>query len=632
MSKPHPANRHHHRRKEPLPEKIESGTRIPGTLLVCLAAIVLAGVPFALGKYFEFNSPCAFDGGGYVYSAKHILEGAEIGVEEKPSAQLGTLLLNMLGVKLFGFNDTGPKLIQAIFQAAALILMFITMWKLFGRLAAILTVVVASSYLSAPFMAKYGNVKEQYMIAFMILGVCSYVMYQLNGRRLWAMLAGAFLIWAPLFKATGLSAIGAIGLFVVLQPLFKHRTWRQMLSDVLWLFVGAAAAIAPAYIWMIGWHIQMALPYQVIWDTLAKHLVSSSEVQQAQSPDYVSMSYKMIAFSEVKARVLRYYGVLILPVALAILACVARVIRSILTYTSKRKLETKPYERFVLLFAIWWILDMIFVWISPRSYEQYYLPLNASAAMLGGYLVALYSDKFTKAENKPMWAAIGFLCLLLMVVLSAHIFIGINKSAHSGQQYKDRNGNPIRAKGYVQKYRDVSLRRKNANYKGPWEQVGLYIRQNSTESDGIYVWGWVPGIYVVAQRMSPAPKAFEGTMHTLTPPQLTERVTEILDGFKKQPPKFIVDTHKLHFPWNRPPLELWPRVQKNTPFANEQGFLRNNESFVTQFDTFYTQRLSQQIDPDEARRYEAMKPFRQYVMNNYRIVGAFGEHVLFQRK
>jgi len=37
-------------------------------------------------------------------------------------------------------------------------------------------------------------------------------------------------------------------------------------------------------------------------------------------------------------------------------------------------------------------------------------------------------------------------------------------------------------------------------------------------------------------------------------------------------------------------------------------------------------------DPDEAKRFRAMKPFREFVMKNYQIVRAFGQHVLFQHK
>jgi hypothetical protein len=38
-------------------------------------------------------------------------------------------------------------------------------------------------------------------------------------------------------------------------------------------------------------------------------------------------------------------------------------------------------------------------------------------------------------------------------------------------------------------------------------------------------------------------------------------------------------------------------------------------------------------DPDEALRYEAMKPLRQYVMKNYKFVAQqFGQNLLFERK
>ena len=145
------------------PEKQEKVKHI--VVLVVIA--ILAAIPFSLGKYFEFSTPGAWDSGGYVYSAAHILSGAKIGVDEKSSAQLGTLLVNILGVRLFGFSETGPKLMQTILQVTALLLMFITMRKLFGVMAAAVGVIVASIYLSAPLMAQVGNVKEQNIISFM---------------------------------------------------------------------------------------------------------------------------------------------------------------------------------------------------------------------------------------------------------------------------------------------------------------------------------------------------------------------------------------------------------------------------------------------------------------------------------
>jgi hypothetical protein len=105
---------------------------------------------------------------------------------------------------------------------------------------------------------------------------------------------------------------------------------------------------------------------------------------------------------QARLRVFRWYRMLILPIALAIGAIILRIVRIISIRLGKTKHGMKTsYDRFVLLFAVWWLLDMTFVWISPRSYEQYYLPLNASSAMLGGYLITAYYDKAKNAASRP---------------------------------------------------------------------------------------------------------------------------------------------------------------------------------------------------------------------------------------
>ncbi len=663
-------------KKQPKPQKqilaVHIKQQINKKFVLLATVVILAAIPFVLGKYIEFNSPGPYDSGAYVYSAKRVVDGAVIGVDERPSAQLGTLLVNMLGVWLFGFSETGPKLIQGILQAAALILMFIAIRKLFGTLPAAVSVIVASIYLSAPLAAKFGNVKEQYMIAFMVIAMSCFVMRQLGGRWWWAALAGAFVIWAPLFKQTGASAMAAIGLFILIQPLFRHRSWKQTTSDIGLLAAGAVIAIAPVCIWLLTCHGGRMLPYSFVWRPIVSSLGSSqegaehnpgeSETEQSPAqdkpaekgllakllPGYVAKSWQALEPAdrkEVARRVFRYYKLLILPIALAAGAIAIRIVRLIRRTAPAEKTGKINYDRFVFLFAVWWLLDMAFVWISPRSYEQYYLPLNASAAMLGGYLIATYSKLLANPVNKNVWRVVGLIGLIIMIGMSWHIFFGIEKSPHSNTTYLNSAGEPEKRRGYTQKLDMVANRKKGA--RGYWEIVSEHIRHNSTESDKIYVWGWVPGIYVQAQRLSSAPKAFEGTMHTLSPEALSARINEILSAFEKQPPKFIVDTHKIHFPWDKPPLELWPITRK--------GPLPNDEATVGRFDMMYSKllrekinpaqarlyeqitrwdarRLMERADPDEALRYEAMKPFRKFVMTNYKIFRAFGQNVLFEQK
>lgn len=611
-------------------------------LLVVLSVVVCAGIPFALGKYFEFSIPDAFDGGAYAYSAKHILSGARIGHEEKPSAQAGTLLVNMLGVKLSGFNETGVEVLQMLFQAAALSLMFLTIRRLYGTLAATISVIVASIYLSAPLIAKYGNVKEQFMIACMIVGICCFVFYQLSGRWWWAVLAGASLVCGPLFKQTGLSAIGAVGLFVVAQPILHHYGWRRVGKDFLLLVAGAILVLTP----ITAWYVSMDAPtlywpysflFEPVLSTLRADKVQAAEPSQAPVPEasaagkkerglllrllpsYVSDSWEALgsaARKEALRRVLRYYSLLILPIALALGAILVRAAFLLRGPRGKPgdSVDTDP-GRLVPLFALWWLFDMAFVWVSPRGYEQYYLPLNASSAVLGSYLVGSYACKLRTDRDRTRWVILGLLGLVLMIGMSWHIFFGIAKSPYSGAAYRRRD------RGYLQRWQEVT---RGATYS--WQLVGDHIRQHSQPNDTIYVWGWVPGIYVTAQRMSATSKAFEGLMQTITSQELSKRVQDILQAFQEKPPEFIVDTRKEDFPGDRPPLELWPIAA----FAGGKNvmFLPSDPATVASYDAAWIPVLREHFGgPEEARRYQVLAPLRKYIMENYTVVEPQGYRV-----
>lgn len=576
---------------------------IKSQMVAIIVTVVLAAIPFSIGKYFEFNSPDPFDSGGYVYSAAHILSGAEIGVDEKSSAQLGTLLVNLLGVRLFGFNETGPKLIQTTFQIVAFILMFITLRRLYGLLPAAVSVIVASVYLSWSYIGKSGNTKEQYMIACMVIGISCFVLYQLSGKWWQAVVAGGVLSWAPLFKPTGISAIGAIGLFVILQPLLKNKAWKQTGKDILLLFGGAVTSMIPLYVWILAWDIQMTLPYAFIWQIFARFLPAGEKTEEAKvALDYVTRSRKLVPFSVQWRKVMYNYRQVIMPIILAGSTIVVGIVRRILALRAHKQAQRKIYDRFFLLFAFWWILDMAFVWISPRSYVQYYLPLTASAAVLGGYMVAVYREKAKNAVKKTVWLIAGMVGLLLMIVLSWHVFFdsGTGRSSSS----------------YQYMLRTASLRRKGdprSRFRG--EGTGEYIRAHSESTDKIYVWGWMPGIYVKAQRFSAASKAC--CLPRPAPPVLAEIVDELLTEFKEEMPKFIVDTRKRHIPAIRPPYELWPIVRYQG--MERETFLSLDENAIAAYETNWAEMLQESFGDEEAERFNILASFRKFIRENYEI-------------
>ena len=272
---------------------------------------------------------------------------------------------------------------------------------------------------------------------------------------------------------------------------------------------------------------------------------------------------------------------------------------------------------------MWWVLDMAFVWISPASYEQYYLPLTVSGAMTGGYLIAVYRDKLAGAVFKTKWVITGIAGFVLMAIMSWHIFFGLPRSPYSGMKY------PQKRNGYVQRWEEISQRR-SFGAKGSWEQAGEYIRSRTTPTDKIYVWGWVPGIYLSAQRFSSSPNAFESEMHTMPPQQLEQVVDGLLGAFGKEMPKYIVDSRKQHLPLDRFKFELWPIVDYSA--QRQPQFLPPDPQTVAMFEQKWGEMTRERFGDDEARRFEIMGKFRKFIREHYQIDQIFGDEIVFKLK
>ena len=342
----------------------------------------------------------------------------------------------------------------------------------------------------------------------------------------------------------------------------------------------------------------------------------------SSSGGYLALSRGARSYSDQAKYVFGYYSVLNLPIMMACIGIVIGLVQFVKRVAAKVKPEVDLHDTVVLFLAVWWIFDMAFVWISPRPYEQYYLPLNAPAAMLAGYVIWRYCELAKNSQSKPPFVIGGAVCVFIMIAMAWPVYGGLSHSPYSGAKY-ERQGVAYKARGYVQRLEEVKAAKKST---APWKKVGDYIRNNSSEEDTIYVWGWIPGIYVRSQRLSAARNASYSDMHVNSPVQLGRYCVWLIEDFEKNKPKFIVDTQKMHFPNDRPPLELWPRTSK--------GFLPNNQIAIESFDKSYMNFLTEKINAEEAERYKAMGDIRQYIRDNYRIVNlkSIGRIVVLERK
>jgi 4-amino-4-deoxy-L-arabinose transferase-like glycosyltransferase len=678
-------------------------------LAIIIVAAVLAAIPFCYGKYFEFGSNGPFDGSLNVYSARCIVNGQKIGIDTFPSARPATLLVNVVGVALFGFSELGPKLIQMLMQLTALMLMFYTLRKVYGPLSAAVALVLAAFYLSCPPYAKYGNVKEQFMIACAITAVCGVMLHHLGGARWWLLVSGAAAVNAFYFKQTGTSVIIAVGIYVLAQPILRNRKWRQFSSDVLLLLAGGVIGLLPLiifYTWqgrlviflrqvpLIGYVIDVVRSLMVGKGVPAANI---SNLARVTGGEYIKGSKLVSIFRTQYDFVVSYYRSFVVPIGLCLLALIWRLRRLL---PSKDNTSTQPematgaYKKqadsFVLLLGLWWMLDMAFVWVSPRSYVEYFLPLGGSGAMLAAYAVyrcrkwhfslilllsgwlvidlflvwvistesfPYFACRAAKAVG-PYWGKFGMQCIPLAAAIVIYLLmrkkslgparVVITGLICFGMFFWWNTGN---MKLLNQRVRDLSQMRAQ-NRKQPWEQVAQYIRQNSAPDDGLYVWGWIPGIYVQAQRFSPALKASYSNMHSDRVRQVRIEILRLLKKLQANPPLYIVDTQKFHYPYyDHPNFDLWPRwVQgkrrafhfrynlfqpaEKTKLLSVEESAKFREVYLRQVEELtyklliHPNRKGGAVESEKARtmaetermRHEMMYPLREFVMANYKLV------------
>lgn len=420
--------------------------------------------------------------------------------------------------------------------------------------------------------------------------------------------------------------------------------------------------------------------------------VSGSATSSGSTTGYVQASRSVSNFAAQLESVMRYYGMLIVPIGLSVLALGVGVVDWVGYFFSKKSVESDSGEsagevfsavcrscqrNFVLLFVIWWILDMLFIWISPRSYVQYYLPLMASSAMLAAYVVFrcqktpvvylwligvwlvlsetisfLATRSFFGSENFwPRWAN---QLIPLAIAVGVYFFAkGLSRSVRTfvvslacGYAMLCWSGGNVRV---FEKRVDDLQQQRAMNQVNVWEQMGQVIQKNSKPDDGLYVWGWYPGIYVSAQRFSPASRPSYSDMHTDSPETVSQKINKLVRQLKKTPPKFIVDSRKMHYPYfDHPLFDLWPMVanaEKKKSYLPSQNYDQIVEQLHVQAEQATVQLLARknrsggalggdravELSQAERLRHEAMEPLREFVIKNYKpVVPAGSPMVLFR--
>lgn len=208
--------------------------------------------------------------------------------------------------------------------------------------------------------------------------------------------------------------------------------------------------------------------------------------------------------------IITYNNVFIVPHGLLILKLIL-LLGAIVVLTAKAKVITK----FQLLIYLWLTLSLFSVFFSGRQYLHYLLLLLPAFCLL----IGLVWEK--KKINKVSAGLVLGLALLLRFTFPIYINV-----AGYYANYIGYNLGLITPAAYLAFFDPNTV----INYK-----VVDYIKQNTTASEGIFVWGNSPQVYRLSNKLPPG--RYTAAYHIVSS---KENLKETADVLQKLSPKFIV--------------------------------------------------------------------------------------------
>ncbi len=184
----------------------------------------------------------------------------------------------------------------------------------------------------------------------------------------------------------------------------------------------------------------------------------------------------------------------------------------------------------------WTLLMMASVWVQGKYYTYHWLPVLPPLCLLAGQGLAAVGDLIRRSTSRP---ASIVLCALGIAAICGPLALAYWQSAHWPLRHLTGKADRSAFLARYDRYGDVSL---SAD-----REVAALVRRATGTSDHIFVWGFEPLIYFLADR-APASR-FIYTVPLVTewsPPQWRE---ELIRDISVRRPAYIVVAHRDVLPW-----------------------------------------------------------------------------------
>ncbi len=188
------------------------------------------------------------------------------------------------------------------------------------------------------------------------------------------------------------------------------------------------------------------------------------------------------------------------------------------------------------LVPAWALLMMVSVWVQGKYYTYHWLPVLPPLCLLAAQGVRAAGSLIRRSLSRP--AAVA-LCAVGVLAVSTPLALAYWRSV--GWPLRHLAGKVEREEflDRYDRYGDFSL--------GADREVAAFIQGSTRTSDRVFVWGFEPLIYFLAER--PPASRFIYTVPLVTEWSPTEWRVEFLRDLADRRPAIIVVTHGDRLPW-----------------------------------------------------------------------------------
>lgn len=203
----------------------------------------------------------------------------------------------------------------------------------------------------------------------------------------------------------------------------------------------------------------------------------------------------------------------------------------------RRPRRPAPESPWRWMIPLWLALMLLQVWVQGKYFEYHWLPALPPLGLLAGQGIAVLARSL-RATGRPALAlraaAIAGIAALLVSFASAY-------RAHFSRPIAYATGS-LPAAQFLADFRDRQDFSLTADL-----QVATFLRQHTSPGTPIFIWGFEPIVYFLADR--PPASRFLSQQPLVTPWSPLKWRRELMEDLMLKPPPFILVLHSDLMPW-----------------------------------------------------------------------------------